>query len=241
MSKLPKSRLFNFPKAIAPVFDQPGATLIYHGADKFEMRFHPSVALALFARAVPVVLTLLIVLPPGILICFWVHYYFVVLLALLIFTIAAVVVHVFHHFFRRKIAPWLLDECYARGIMCNAKLLNFTVWNRLNERIHATATIPFTDVRDVVFTRGNCLALATNNGQVFPFTRALRNPDAAAALRGFIKNLTTFDTSLSPRWQESETKALHKQFPTSTPLRFSKRAKHHVARLPTQRHFTPPS
>ena len=240
MSKLPKSRCFNFPKAIAPVFDQPGATLIYHGADKFEMRFQPPAAFALAARAAPLLLTLLVVLVVAIVLVFTEIYFFVSFLFLFFALVIAACVYAFHVFFRRHVAPRMLSGCYARGILCNASLLNFTVWNRLNECVHASATIPFADVRDVGFIRGNLLALATNDGKTFPFTRAIHNPDAAAALRGFIKNLTTFDTSLSPRWQESETKARHKQHPTSTPLRFSKRAKPQTMKLPTQRHFTPP-
>jgi len=241
MSKLPKSRCFNFPKAIAPVFDQPGATLIHHGADKFEMRFQPSAALAFFARVVPVFLTLLIVLSLAAVTSYYFgKNFFVQITSLIIFTLAAVLIYGFHVFFRKRVAPRLLEKCYARGLVCNASLLNFTVWNRLYENVHASATVPFADVRDVVLIRGNRLALATSDGKTFPFTRALRNPGAAGALRGFIKNLTTFDTSLSPRWREAAAKATHKQHPESTPLRFSKRANPRAAKLPTHRHFTPP-
>jgi len=238
--KLPKSARFNFPKAIAPVFGQPGATLIYHGADKFEMRFQPPIALAIFARVLPAGLLILIIAACGAAILLnhgihGAHSYFV---ASLLGIVIAPFIYVTHLFFlRRFVIPRLLAHCHARGLVCNANLLNFTVWSQLNNAPSQKTTVPLRDVADVVALRGKCLALATRDGQTFPFTRPIRDPVAAEALRRFVKNLTTLDTSLSPRWQEAAIKTEHKQKPESTPLRFSKRTKREPDRLPTKRRF----
>ena len=233
-SKLPKSARFNFPKAIAPVFGQPDATLIYHGADKFEMRFQPPVALAVYARLLPAGLLILIIA-----ICGLVGFSTIASRVPTLFAIAAApVIYVLHGFFLRCfVIPRLLAHCHARGLICNAGLLNFTVWSRLNNAPPQKTTVPLRDVADVAALRGKCLTLATRDGQTLPFTRPLRDPAAAEALRRFIKNLTTLDTSLSPRWQEAAEKAEHKQKPESTPLRFSKRARRDPDRLPTKRRF----
>ncbi|MCL1887420.1 MAG: hypothetical protein FWF96_00935 [Kiritimatiellaeota bacterium] len=245
MAKPPQSPRFNFPKAIAPVFKQPGATLILHGPDKFEIRFLPPAKDAVFARVAPVVVVFFFVLACAAAILSTGLDVGVLSLATMLFaTLAGVALYAFLALFRRFIAPRMFARCHARGLVCNATLLNFTVWRRLYETPVPT-TIPLVDVADVTIGRGNRLALATRDGRVLPFTREIANRGAAAALQHFIKNLATLDTSRPPRWQPADPppptdpKILFQQRHGSTPMRFSKRAKHKPDKRLNQRYFSP--
>jgi len=250
MSKLPKkSSCFNFPNAIAPVFAQPGVTLIQHGASKFEIRFRPPAKNAAFMRVVSVGLVVLLALvcAVGAAICFGFGVGTILLVWLPIMAIPAIVLRTGRGVFHRFFAERLFGDCHARGIICNASLLTFTVWSRLNDDDKTNTTIPFTDVLDVVLARGNVLCLATRDGRFHPFTRPIHNPDAATALRGFIKNLTTLDTSVVSRWQPADPppptdpKILYEKRHGSTPLRFSKRADRKSMRITGKKYFEPPS
>ncbi|MCL1888560.1 MAG: hypothetical protein FWF96_06785 [Kiritimatiellaeota bacterium] len=244
------SMRYNYPKkALAPLFKQRGVTLFQHGADKFEFRFQAPVRCAVFVRAAPMVFgTLVAALCLGVV--FWLtrgnraaFIFGVPLYA----GVAGVCLFLSLKLFRRRIAPRLFANAQSHGLVCDAKRLGFTVWNRLSETT-AAQTLLFRDVADVTVFRGNRLALATRDGRVLPFTRPIDNPDAAEALRRFIKNLATLDDSTrEPHWQETETpqsgdpKALYVKRNNSTPMRFSKRVSRKAPKHSNKRYFTPGS
>ena len=247
MPKIPKSRRFNFPKAIAPLFKQRGASLMLHNTDKFELRFLPSAGDAFYSRFILIGLTVLFAIVcavMSVIVTIVLFYNFFILAAS---ALTAIGIYFSRGFFQRYITARLLGDCHARGIICNASFFTFTVWSRLNNADQKSITIPFNDVLDVVSIRGNALALATRDGKFYPFTRSLRNPDAARELQRFLKNITTLDTTRVPHLLKTDPppptdpKLLYEKQHGSTPLRFSKRVSRNPAKFFNQRNLVPPS
>jgi hypothetical protein len=241
----PNPHITEAQSLLAPLLAQPRTTLVQHNADKFEFRFQPTAANEFFSRVFPVGLVAFFIVPCGVF-CGAVFDRNSFLFGLPFFAcVAGLWFYVFDLVLRRFITNHVLADCHARGIMCNTSLLNFTVWSRLNDASGNTATIPFHDVHDIVFSRGNCLALATREDRKFPFTLPVCDLAAANALAHFLKGLLTLAPS-NPRWKETNPpppttnpKILFTKQHGSTPLRFSERVNRKPPKFPNQRFFAP--